>query len=115
MIKVEYTKEGSIAIITLEGNMMGTCDAEELHAAVISLLEKNINKIVLNMAEVHWIGSLCIGAVMREVISARQKEGDIYLASPSKKVQRLFQITKLESVVKIYASVDDAVNSLQPV
>ena len=112
---VEITKEGNVAIISMEGNMMGTCDAEELHTEVISLLGKNISKIVLNMAEVHWIGSLCIGAVMREVISARQKEGDICLASPSKKVKRLFQITKLESVVKIYASVDEAVNSFRSI
>ena len=114
-MKVEITKEGKVAVISMEGNMMGICDAADLHKEVINLLENDINKIVLNMADVHWMGSLCIGAVMREVISARQKKGDIYLASLSKKVKRLFRITKLEGLVKIYSSVEDAVNGLKTI
>ena len=105
IMKVEVKKEGEVAVISMEGNMMGTCDAADLHKEVINLLENDINKIVLDMADVHWIGSLCIGAVMREVISTRQKGGDIYMASPSKKVKRLLKITKLEGVVKVYISI----------
>ncbi len=44
-----------------------------------------------------------------QIISARQKNGDVYLASPSQKVQRLFQITKLDGVVSIYPTVEEAV------
>ena len=82
---------------------------EELHDEVKSLLEKKTNHIVLNMKNVSWIGSLCIGALMREIISARQKEGDVYLASPSQKVLRLLQITRLEAVINIFPTVEDAV------
>ena len=89
--------------------MAGTCEADELHDEVKALLNSSTKQIVINMEDVNWIGSLCIGALMREIISARQKNGDVYLASPSQKVQRLFQITKLEGVVKIYPSVEEAV------
>jgi len=108
-MKIKEKRNGSVAIIELKGKMAGTCDAEELHDEVRSLLENNTNHIVLNMQHVHWIGSLCIGALMREIISARQKEGDVYLAAPSQKVERLFQITKLEGVISIYPSVEEAV------
>lgn len=106
---IEGKKNGQVAIIDLKGKMAGTCDAEELHDEVKSLLENKTNHIVLNMQHVHWIGSLCIGALMREIISVRQQEGDVYLAAPSQKVQRLFQITKLEGVVGIYPTVKEAV------
>ena len=102
-------KNGHVAIINLKGKMAGICEAEELHDEVKSLLKNNTNHIVLNMQNVSWIGSLCIGALMREIISARQKNGDVYLASPSQKVQRLFQITKLDGVVSIYPTVEEAV------
>jgi anti-anti-sigma factor len=72
---IEEKRNGSVAIIDLKGKMAGACDAEELHDEVKALLESNTNHIVLNMQHVHWIGSLCIGALMREIISARQKEG----------------------------------------
>ncbi len=106
---IEEKINGSVAIINLKGKMAGTCEAEELHDEVKSLLNSSTNQIVLNMQNVHWIGSLCIGALMREIISARQKNGDVYLASPSQKVQRLLQITKLEGVVHIYPTVEEAV------
>ena len=108
-MKLEEKKNGYVAIINLKGKMAGICDAEELHEKVISLLENKTNHIVLDMKEVSWIGSLCIGALMREIISARQKEGDVYLASPSQKVLRLFQITKLEGVVNIFPTVQEAI------
>lgn len=106
---IEEKKNGHVAIIKLKGKMAGSCDAEELHDEVKSLLERKTNHIVLNMKNVSWIGSLCIGALMREIISARQKEGDVYLASPSEKVIRLFQITKLAGVVNIFPTVEEAV------
>jgi anti-anti-sigma factor len=108
-MKIEEKINGSVAIIELKGKMAGSCDAEELHEEVKYLLENKTLHIVLNMQHVSWIGSLCIGALMREIISARQKEGDVYLAAPSEKVQRLFKITKLEGVVSIYPSVEEAV------
>lgn len=110
-MKLEEKRNGSVAIIELKGKMAGTCDAEELHDEVKALLENNTNQIVLNMKHVNWIGSLCIGALMREIISARQKNGDVYLAAPSQKVERLFQITKLEGVVSIYPTVEEAVDA----
>jgi len=106
---IEEKEKSHIAIIDLKGKMAGTCDAEDLHDEVKSLLKKKITHIVLNMKNVTWIGSLCIGALMREIISARQKEGDVYLAAPSKKVIRLLQITKLEGVVNIFPTVEEAV------
>ena len=108
---IEAQKNGSIAIINLNGKMVGICEAEELHEEVKSLLNNSTNHIVLNMQNVSWIGSLCIGALMREIISARKNNGDVYLASPSQKVQRLFQITKLDGVVHIYPTVDEAVSA----
>jgi len=106
---IEEKRNGSVAIINLKGKMAGSCEADELHEEVKSLLNNSTNQIVLNMENVNWIGSLCIGALMREIISARQKNGDVYLASPSQKVQRLFQITKLEGMVNIYPTVQEAV------
>jgi anti-sigma B factor antagonist len=108
-MRVEEKKQGNVAIIALEGNMVGTGEADVLHREVQSLLEKDTTQIVLDMKEVHWMGSLCIGAVMREIISVRKRKGDIHLATPSNKVSRLFQITQLERIVNIYPTVDEAV------
>jgi len=108
---IDKKNKNHIAIISLKGKLAGTCEAEELHGEVNSLLENETNHIVLDMQNVSWMGSLCIGALMREIISARRLKGDVYLASPSQKVRRLLQITKLESVVHIYPTVEEAVSA----
>ena len=109
-MQVIEKNKGDIAIITLEGNMVGSCEADILHNEVRSLLDRNTSKIVLDMKDVHWMGSLCIGALMREIIIVRQNNGDVHLASLSEKVLRLFKITKLEGIVNIYPTVNDAVD-----
>ncbi len=108
-MRVKEKKQGNVAIIAFEGNMVGTCEADVLHMVIKSLLEKNTTQIVLDMKEVNWMGSLCIGAVMHEIISVRKIKGDIHLAVLSKKVRRLFQITHLEGMVNIYPTIDEAV------
>jgi len=108
---IEKINNITVAIIHLKGKMAGICEADELHAEIRTRLENSINHIVINMQDVSWIGSLCLGALMREIISVRQKNGDIYLTSLSHKVQRLFKITKLESVVTIFPTVEEAVSA----
>jgi anti-anti-sigma factor len=108
---IDEIKNNDVSIIHLKGKMAGICEADELHNEVHTRLENKINHIVINMKDVSWIGSLCLGALMREIISARQRNGDVYLASLSQKVQRLFRITKLESVVTIFPTVEEAVSA----
>jgi anti-anti-sigma factor len=112
-MRIEEKKQGNVAIICINGNLKGTCEADVLHQEVLALLNNHTNKIVLDMHDVHWMGSLCIGAIMREIISARQMQGDVHLAALSKKVKRLFKITKLEGVVHIYTTVDEAISGFE--
>jgi anti-anti-sigma factor len=95
---IEEKRNGNVAIINLKGKMAGTYEAEELHDEVKSLLNNSTNQIVLNLQNVHWIGSLCIGALMREIISARQKSGDVYLASPSPLKKQLPRLTRIKYI-----------------
>ena len=101
-MKLEEKFQGDIAIITIHGNLVGSCEADVLHEKVEELLKEGRLQIVLDMSDVHWMGSLCIGAIMREIISVRKRNGDIYLAGLSRKVRRVFQITKLDGIIKIY-------------
>lgn len=112
-MKIEEKNQGEVAIIAMEGNMVGSYEANVLHDEIRNILEKKITNIVLDMRDVHWMGSLCIGAIMREIIHTRQKNGDVHLASLSRKVFKLFQITKLEGVVNIYPTVNEAIKGFK--
>ena len=104
---------GDIAILAIHGNLVGTCEADTLHETVENLVKEKGHNIIFDMSDVHWMGSLCIGALMREVISVRKRGGDIHLAGLSRKVRRVFQITKLDSVIRIFPTTGAALDGFK--
>jgi anti-sigma B factor antagonist len=104
---------GDVAILTLKGRIIGSSDTEQLHDEVQCLLKENVKKIVVDLNEVEWMGSLGVGCLMHDLISARNAGGDLRLARLTEKVKSLFKITKLETVVLIYDSVEQAVRSFE--
>ncbi len=60
MMKLEKKNQGNISIISLSGNMVGNCESDALHDKVEKLVGESRLRIVLNMDEVDWMGSLCI-------------------------------------------------------
>ena len=105
---------GDIAILSLEGRIIGSPDTDKLHTEVQCLLKENIRKIVLDLHNVHWMGSMGVGSLMHNLISVRNVGGDMLFAQLSPKVKSLFKITKLDSVVYIYDTVEDALKSFEP-
>jgi anti-anti-sigma factor len=112
-MNVEEKEQGDIAIITIHGNLVGTCEADSLHAEIEKLINAGKLKMVLDLSDVHWIGSLCIGALMREIISIRKKGGDMHLSGLSRKVRRVFQITKLDGIINIFPTIRAATEGFQ--
>jgi anti-sigma B factor antagonist len=104
---------GDIAILYLEGKMIGTPDTDKLHCEVQCLLKEDIHKIVVDLHGISWMGSMGVGALMRDLISVRNAGGDLRLAHLSSKLKSLFKITKLASVILIYETVDQAVKSFE--
>jgi len=112
-MKLDEKLQGDITIITIHGNLVGTCEADTLHGAIENLVKEGRLKIVLDMSDVDWMGSLCIGAIMREIISVRRNGGDIYLAGLSRKVRRIFQITKLDDIIRIFPTTGAAIERFE--
>lgn len=105
---------GDMAIVSLEGHIIGSPDTEKLHSEIQCLLKENIRKIILDLHGVNWMGSMGVGSLMHNLISVRNVGGDMLFAQLSSKVKSLFKITKLDSVVQIYDTLDQAVKSFEP-
>jgi anti-anti-sigma factor len=65
----------------------------------------------MDFSGVHWINSLGIGAIIACLNALRQRGGDIRFANLHDATRQYFHISKLETVVKICDSVDEAVTS----
>ncbi len=110
---IKEKMHGSVAVISLKGNLMGEPDTENLRDKIYSLLQEGFTKIVVDMKGVRWISSSGLGTLIAALTSVRNKTGDLRLANITEKVESLFVITQLVKVFKTYETVDRAVASFK--
>jgi len=106
-LRVQRQICGDVSILACDGRIVYG-EYALLHEQIISMLLRNL-KIVLNLEGVIEIDSQGLGMLAGLLISARNRGGDLKLATPNERVKELFQRTGLHSVFKVYEKSDDAV------
>jgi anti-sigma B factor antagonist len=66
-------------------------------------------KIVVNLKEVDYIDSEGLGMLVGLLVSARNRGGELMLASPRKHVKGALRRTNLDTIFRVYANSDEAV------
>lgn len=78
---------------------------EKLQQAIVS---KGIKKMVIDLSDVKMITSSGIGIFLNINQSLKSQ---LRLASPNQEVQRVLELTKVTSMIKVFDTVDAAINS----
>src|SRR5207244_13037480 len=73
------------------------------------LLGQGKRHFVLNLACVEYIDSSGLGQLISIWTSIRNKTGHMTILNPTQRVQRLLEITRLDTVFEIFQSENDAV------
>lgn len=100
-----------VMILTLKGKLNVTEETDKLQSHIKTVLERDINKIILSMKNLSRISSLGIGGIMRAMTVVRDAGGDLRLAGLDSNVKNIFEITKLIGVIQIFDQTDQAVAS----
>jgi anti-sigma B factor antagonist len=74
-----------------------------LREVMNGLLAENKRHFVLNLRGVDYIDSSGLGQLISIWTSIRNKSGHMTILSPSKRVDRLLEITRLNTVFEIFA------------
>jgi anti-sigma B factor antagonist len=110
---IKEKMHGTVAVLTLKGNLMGDPDTENFREKIRSLLQEGFSKIVVDMKGVRWISSTGLGTLIAALTSVKNKNGELRLANVTEKVESLFAITQLVKVFKTYETVDRAIASFK--
>ena len=78
---------------------------------VNSLLNQGRKQIVLNLAQVPYVDSAGLGAVVRTYTTVSRQGGSLKLVNLTKRITDLLAITKLLTVFETFESETDAVRS----
>ncbi|GAA2631647.1 anti-sigma-B factor antagonist [Paractinoplanes durhamensis] len=70
-------------------------------------------RVVVDLARVHVIEATGLGILVRARSAARQREGELVLAAPSRFVQTVLHTMRLHTAFPLYESADEAVEDAQ--
>ena len=112
-MKMTDEMQGEIAIISLEGKVMGGPDATMFHGKLHELVNGNKKKIVINLAKVEWMSSVGLGMLISALTTMKNNEGELKLANVTDSIKSLLTITRLVTIFSTFDSMDDAIKSFE--
>lgn len=110
-MQIDERTVGEVLILDVNGRItLGEGD-EILKDKVNSLLNQGKKKIILNLADVPYVDSAGLGAIVRTYTTVSRQGGSLKLLNLTKRITDLLSITKLLTVFETYDSESDAVQS----
>ena len=110
-MELKEEKKGEVLIIALDGELMGGEESKRLQERVSQAIQEETCCIVVDMVEVKWMNSSGLGMLMASLTTLRGSGGDLKLANVSDRVRRPIEVTKLDKVIRMYDSLEEAVKS----
>ncbi|MBI3396026.1 MAG: STAS domain-containing protein [Spirochaetia bacterium] len=109
-MKMQQTEIGDVAVLDLAGEI-DLFNAPDLRDRLNKLIAEKRSRIILNMDKVSYIDSSGIGALISGMTALKKVGGALRLTRVSVAVGRVFDLMRLKTVLPVFASEDDAMNS----
>ncbi len=113
-VNFELRKENDIAIFKLlekdfDAQIAGLVKGE----LTVFLTADEIKKLIFDLSEVEYCDSSGLSAILLAFRILQTREGHIRIASPTKSVKALIEISQLDRVLPVTNTVKEAINELK--
>ena len=102
---------GGVSILDLSGKVVLGEGDMQVKERIKDLLKDGQRKILLNLAEVNYIDSAGLGALISSYTTARRDGGSLKLVNLTKRIKDLLAITKLITVFETFENESEAIAS----
>ncbi len=110
-MKLSHQIKDQIAIITVEGELLGDA-VISFEAGVLELLEhENLKAVVVNLEKIMFLDSFGIGVTVNLFKKFQQAQMKFGLCALTKEVLEAFKITCLDQLIPIYETKQEALKS----
>jgi len=106
----DWEVEG-VLVLNLQGSITLGEDTRRLRQLVHDTLDAGKTKVVLNMAEVHYLDSSGLGELIAAYTTVRHRGGQLKLMKLTPRVRDLVQLTKVHSIFEVFPDEESAVRS----
>ena len=113
-LEIQQRTHEEVVILDTKGRLTVGPEATQLREQVSALAAAGSKNVILNLAEVNYIDSTGLGALVMCATTLRKAGGDVKLLNLTKRSLELLVITKLATVFALFTDEQDAVNSFFP-
>jgi anti-sigma B factor antagonist len=88
--------------------------APELRSAVLTVLDRGVTSLVIDLARVTFVDSTTLGVLLSASRRAKAAGGDVRVVISSREIRRLFELTLLDRVISCDPTRLAALAALEP-
>jgi anti-sigma B factor antagonist len=107
-MQVTLNKKGMILLVELKGRL-DTSTPKEFEAALLDLIESGETHLVFDFSQVEQVSASGLRVLVRAFKQVTYANGRMVFHSLNERVKRLFEITGLTMVFRIYETREEAV------
>jgi anti-sigma B factor antagonist len=106
------TDQENYTLISASGRLIEKSQAEPLIKEFEQLSAAGKNKFLMSLEDLEYVNSTGLNLLIGMFTQARNAGGEMVIGGISPKVKKLMVMTKLDSIFKIYDSVESAAENL---
>ena len=95
------------AIVDVRGDV-DLSRSGEFQQSLLGLMDQRPERIVINLAEVTYMDSSGVASLVKLLSRARRQQVVLRLAGMTDRVRSIFEITRLDGIFDIHATVEEA-------
>jgi len=98
---IEVLQQDDVCVLRIEGRFVTGSEPEYLSAKMDELRRLNSGKVLVDLQEMPYIGSTGIGFIVGIFSSVTMNSGQFVLVGLQPRVQELFRLTRLNTILPI--------------
>jgi len=109
-MKIETQTQNGQLVITVREERLDAHNSGELKDRILRILEEGGRRLVVDLADVSFIDSSGLGALLSGYKNATQRAGSFILSGLQPRVRAMFELTRLNRVFDIYPRLQEALS-----
>jgi anti-sigma B factor antagonist len=111
--KVKATSDGSVRVVTLQGEFVGGNETDDLRAALEAEAKEGTTHLLIDLANTSYLNSTALGVLIAGHTNFTKRGARIGLCNLSDNIENIFVITKLTLVFNIYETRQEGLDAMR--
>jgi anti-sigma B factor antagonist len=107
-VKLKVNTYMDVAVVELREKALDASNSESFKKTIAGTLE-TFQKVIIDLSRVEFIDSSGCGALLSCLRQLSDRKGELRICGVQKNVQRLFELVRMNRIVDIYPTKEDAV------